>query len=77
MMVKAALGGEGREARGRPRCWWWRRQLLRQQEDRRGTDDDVRLRMRHTAARIVWKLVVGTADLLLLFLLCMGLACGS
>lgn len=38
--------------------WCWRLLLLRQQEDRRGTDDDVRLRMRHTAAKIVWKLVL-------------------
>lgn len=29
--------------------WWRRLLLLRQKEDKRGTDDDVRLRMRHTA----------------------------
>lgn len=30
------------------------------EKDKRGTDDDVRLRMRHTAARLVWRPVVGT-----------------
>ena len=73
---------EGREARRQPGC----REVVvlveaapaGSEKGKRGTDDDVRRRMRHTAARLVWRPVVDTLDFAsLLFLLCMGLACGS